>query len=88
MKYLTSREASQALGLHPNTLRIYAENGTIESFKTEGHHRRYNVASYLGLHKKEFITICYCRVSSPKQRDDLKRQVEFMQSKYPEAETK
>jgi putative transposase len=36
---------------------------------------------------KEFITLCYCRVSSPKQRDDLNRQVEFMQSKYPEAET-
>ncbi len=86
MKYLTSREASKILGLHPNTLRIYAENGTIESFKTEGHHRRYNVESYLGLQKKEFITICYCRVSSPSLRDDLKRQVEFMQSKYPEAE--
>jgi DNA-binding transcriptional MerR regulator len=87
MKYLTSREASKILGLHPNTLRTYAENGTIESFRTESGHRRYNVESYLGLQKKEFITLCYCRVSSPKQRDYLNRQVEFMQSKYPEAET-
>ncbi|MGD1716379.1 recombinase family protein [Hydrocoleum sp. CS-953] len=31
-------------------------------------------------------TICYCRVSSAKQRDDLKRQVEFMQNHYPGAE--
>ena len=31
-------------------------------------------------------TICYCRVSSAKQRDDLARRVSFMQSRYPEAE--
>ncbi|MGD1699251.1 recombinase family protein [Dapis sp. BLCC M229] len=31
-------------------------------------------------------TICYCRVSSAKQRDYLTRQVEFMQNHYPEAE--
>ena len=28
--------------------------------------------------------ICYCRVSSHKQKDDLERQIKFMQSKYPE----
>lgn len=28
-------------------------------------------------------TVCYCRVSSVKQKDDLKRQTEFMQEKYP-----
>ena len=30
-------------------------------------------------------TICYCRVSSPKQRDDLQRQVVFMRERYPDA---
>ena len=30
--------------------------------------------------------VCYCRVSSSKQRDDLERQVSFMRSIYPEAE--
>ncbi|HDN27498.1 MAG TPA: helix-turn-helix domain-containing protein [Thioploca sp.] len=85
MKYLPSREACKILSIHPNTLRRYANNGTIESFKTESGQRRYNVEAYLGLQKKE-VTICYCRVSSPKQRDDLGRQVEFMQSKYPSAE--
>ncbi|WP_293138395.1 recombinase family protein [Okeania sp. SIO3I5] len=28
-------------------------------------------------------TVCYCRVSSAKQRDHLNRLVEFMQSQYP-----
>ncbi len=65
MNYVTGREASKILGLHPNTLRYYADNGTIESFRTKSYRRRYNVESYLGLEKR-IITICYCRVSSPK----------------------
>ena len=85
MKYLPSREASKILGLHPNTLRTYADNGTIESYKTESGQRRYNVEAYLGL-QKHSTTLCYCRVSSPKQRQDLERQINFMQSKYPKAE--
>ena len=85
MKYLTSREACRILSIHPNTLRRYANNGTIESFKTESGQRRYHVEAYLGL-QKQSVTICYGRVSSPKQRDDLGRQVEFMQSRYPRAE--
>jgi len=85
MKDLPSREACQILGLHPNTLRRYANNGTIESFKTESGQRRYHVEAYLGL-PQQTRTICSCRVSSPKQRDDLARQVEFIPSKYPKAE--
>jgi len=85
MNYVTSREASEILGLHPNTLRCYADNFTLESYRTKSGHRRYNVDSYLGL-QKEVVTICYCRVSSPSLRDDLERQVKFMQAKYPNAE--
>ncbi len=43
IKYLPSREASKILGLHPNTLRTYADNGTIESYKTKSRQRQYNV---------------------------------------------
>ena len=32
------------------------------------------------------MTVCYCRVSSPKPRDDLERQIEFMREKHPQAE--
>jgi putative resolvase len=85
MNYVTSKEATKILGLHPNTYRCYADNGTIESFRTKSGQRRYNVVAILGL-QKQSVTICYCRVSSPKQRDDLERQVQFMQEKYPKAE--
>ena len=85
MSYITSKEASQTLGLHPNTLRLYADNGTIESYRTKSGHRRYNVDAYLGL-QKQSVSICYCRVSSYKQKDDLNRQVEFMRANYPKAE--
>jgi predicted site-specific integrase-resolvase len=83
MSYITSKEASQTLGLHPNTLRLYADNGTIESYRTKSGHRRYNVDAYLGLQKQ---SVSICRVSSYKQKDDLNRQVEFMRANYPKAE--
>jgi len=85
MNYVSSKEASRVLGLHPSTLRYYADNGTIDSFRTKSGHRRYNVESYFGL-EKQTNTICYCRVSSPKQRDEQMRQVQFMRAKYPQAE--
>ena len=31
-------------------------------------------------------TVCYCRVGYAKQRNDLNRKVEYMQSRYPAAE--
>jgi len=85
MGYVTGKKASEILGLHPNTLRHYADNGTIKSFRLQSGHRRYDVESYLGL-QRQFATVCDCRVSSSKQRDDLGRQVEFMRANYPGAE--
>ena len=32
------------------------------------------------------VLVCYCRVSSTKQREDLQRQIAFMRERYPEAE--
>ena len=32
------------------------------------------------------VLVCYCRVSSAKQREDLTRQVAFMRERYPDAE--
>ena len=34
---------------------------------------------------QEAETVCYCRVSSHKQKDDLQRQVQFMQEQFPGA---
>ena len=52
---------------------------------TESGQRRYNIEEYLRK-QRPTTTICYCRVSSPKQRDALERQVEFMRERNPTAE--
>lgn len=80
-----SRKASELLGLCSKTLRKYADRGDIEVHRTPGGQRLYDVASFLGKSAPR-TTVCYCRVSSTKQRDDLARQVEYMRSKYPAAE--
>ncbi|NEO32647.1 MAG: IS607 family transposase [Symploca sp. SIO3C6] len=85
MAYVPLRKAVEFLGLHPNTLRRYADEGKIESIKNEAGQRLYNVESYIHGATRTAI-ICYCRVSSTKQRDDLARQVEFMQQQYPGSE--
>jgi putative resolvase len=51
----------------------------------------YNVNKYLQFNKIININqvrrkICYCRVSSTKQKEDLKRQMEVMKKIYPSYE--
>ena len=85
MAYVPLRKAVERLGLHPNTLRRYADQGKIQIIKNEAGQRLYNVESYIRGATCASL-ICYCRVSSSKQKDDLQRQIQYMQSLYPEAE--
>ncbi len=84
--YVSSKKACKILGLHANTLRKYSKIGRIEYIKNEAGQRLYDTTSYIRGRKPEQTVICYCRVSSGKQRDDLARQVLFMQKQFPEAE--
>ncbi|MBS3026395.1 MAG: IS607 family transposase [Dolichospermum sp. DET50] len=86
MAYIPLRKAVEFLGLHPNTLRRYADEGKIKSIKNPAGQRLYDVESYVNGSSEQATIICYCRVSSSKQRDDLDRQIAYMQSLYPEAE--
>lgn len=81
--YLPSRKACQLLGVHESTLRRWADSGKIKFIRTASGQRKYDVDDYLGQPKVE-QTICYCRVSSAKQHDDLERQIAFMREKFPE----
>lgn len=85
-KYHTIKQASEILGLCHDTLRKYANEGRIKTIKTAGNHRRFDVESYENYETKQSSLICYCRVSSKKQSDDLARQVSYMRSKFPKAE--
>jgi len=85
MKYLNTRDAIKILKVHPNTLRGWANQGKIKHIRTPGGQRMYAVDHFLG-DRNEIKTICYCRVSSHKQKDDLQRQITFMQERFPDCE--
>jgi len=85
MSFVKLNKAVELLGLHPNTLRRFADNGTIKAIKTPGGQRLYDVASYTGTSKLP-VVVCYCRVSSSKQRVDLDSQIAYMRGLYPQAE--
>lgn len=83
--YVPLRTAVARLGLHPNTLRRYADEGKIETIRNAGRQRQFNIESYTREQPTSGV-LCYCRVSSTKQKDDLARQVVYMQQQFPEAE--
>lgn len=82
MKYLPSRKASELLNVHPNTLRSWAKRGKIDHIVTETGQRRYNISKLLGK-SADYTGICYCRVSSSKQRGELEQQIEYLRTRYP-----
>ena len=84
--YVTTREAKKILGVNEDTLRKWADNGLFPSIKTPGGHRLYSISQFLNRteEKNSKENICYCRVSSQGQRDDLQRQIQYMQEKFPE----
>ena len=85
MVYVASRKAAAVLGLHPQTLRRYADQGKIPHYRNSASQRLYDVDAYLRGASRPTI-VCYCRVSSTKQHGDLNRQVAQMRELYPDAE--
>ena len=47
MAHVPSRKAAAILGLHPNTLRSYANKGKIPHYRNSAGQRLYDVDSYL-----------------------------------------
>jgi predicted site-specific integrase-resolvase len=95
-EYIGGKDASEILGVHQRTLYLWDKKQLIETIRTPGGKRLYNVNKYLEEHKTninkitnelkdntEKLNICYVRVSSLGQADDLKRQKAMMQDKYP-----
>jgi excisionase family DNA binding protein len=82
--FLTSTEAGKRLGVDKQTIRDWHKKGKlIPAYITQGGQRRYSeeqINAYLitTQGKKERKIIGYCRVSSPKQKSDLERQIERM----------
>ena len=99
-KYIGGKQACDILGVHMQTLYNQDKLGKIEVIRSSGGKRFYNVEKYLEENKnrdkneikenkkekKETRKICYIRVSTLGQKNDLKRQKEYMKDKYPEHE--
>ena len=86
--YITTQEARRILDVTTQTLRKWDSEGKIRTLRTPSNQRRYHkqdIYDIVGRNsdsiKKEQVV--YARVSSKKQMDDLTRQVNFLQSKFP-----
>ena len=98
-KYVGGKEASALLGIHQRTLYQWETKGKIETIRTPGNKRLYNVQKFLkekedtkclsenelgDLDKLEGkLNISYVRVSSLGQKDDLMRQTKLISDAYP-----
>lgn len=84
--FISRREVLKTLHIHENTLYNMYKRNEIETIKV-GRKILYNLDKYLrdkGITNiKSKRNICYCRVSSRKQKGDLERQIEYMEKKYP-----
>lgn len=95
-QYIGGKQAAKELGVHQRTLYLWENKGVLETIRTPGGKRLYNVKKFLEEHvqeKKEAtieniegtnekLNICYVRVSTNGQKDDLKRQKEQMKELY------
>jgi predicted site-specific integrase-resolvase len=87
-EYITTKEAKEISKVTVKTLRLWDKEGKIRTIRTSSNIRRYNIKDIQNIisnsdpdEKKE--KICYCRVSSRKQMDDLDRQKDFFRNKFP-----
>ena len=87
-KYMGGKDATKLLGIHQRTLYQWEEKGWIKTIRTKGGKRLYDVQAYLNEKEAEAreenkLNICYVRVSSRGQKDDLERQIKYMEELYP-----
>lgn len=88
-KLVTRKEVLKIINVHYHTLMRMVKRGEIETV-IMGNKRLYNLDKYMRnnnlLSGKKEIKICYCRVSSKKQSEDLERQKTVMRELYPNHE--
>ena len=102
VSYVPAKKAKEILGVHIGTLYNWEKACKLETIRTAGGHRLYNVNKYLETYTNidyepnneniseqiekeniEKVNICYVRVSTVNQKNDLERQKKYMTDKYP-----
>jgi len=80
LRYFTINKFSKIVGVTPQTLRNWDKTDKLKPHHTtESGYRYYSeeqLNQVLKIKSKTKTIIGYCRVSSPKQKDDLERQIE------------
>ena len=74
--YVSPKEAQEHYGVSNKTLQRWDKDKKIKSIRTNGNHRRYEINNIQA--ETKYI---YARVSSSKQKEDLQRQIKFIQEK-------
>ena len=90
-KYVGNKEACEILGIHYKSLYNWDKSGKIETIRTPGGKRLYNITKFISKNSSQPIeinkeikrNICYCRVSTQGQKEDLNRQIDYMKKEYP-----
>ena len=87
--WFKTKDICQLYGVYESTVRNWERTGKIKSIKTPSGYRLFDKQSILAnigqispdvSAKKDII---YCRVSSSHQKEDLSRQCDYLQSRYP-----
>jgi len=87
--YISGSKVKELFNVSDWTLRHWADTGKIKSLRTPGGQRRYDISSF-DKSKRTPQTednrkiICYARVSSRGQKDDLQRQIRFLEQRCPD----
>lgn len=87
-QYVSANKITSTYDLTSGTLRRWAEEGKIRCIRPSGTKRLYNLSDVTKLFGikdvvKDKISVCYARVSSNHQKEDLERQVELLSKTYP-----
>lgn len=87
--YISATEAIKKCPYSASALRKWADDGKIKVQRSIGGRRSYYLPDILALsgsnNNPNRITVCYARVSSNKQKEDLERQAQLLQTEYKEA---
>jgi predicted site-specific integrase-resolvase len=86
--FVPLRVAAKHYNVSKQTISAWASKGDLEFTILPGGHRRFKIKGDGNVDvketpRKEKVDVCYCRVSSGGQKEDLKRQIAYMQRKYP-----
>ena len=88
-KFVSGKEVKKYIKIADATLRRWGDSGKVETIRSNGGKRLYNINQLVAQTNRHFNKkldrkkYCYCRVSSIKQVNDLKRQEDFLKDKYP-----